>query len=335
MQVSYCIFHGNSTEDLSGALYYYQASGFVSNNTFYGNSSDNVSYGAAVVIDESPGVTVERNIISNQLGGYGLAILDEGIVHSCNIFWSNGLGSIHGDGLAPDELVADPMFCNAANNYFAIYHDSPAAAPNSPCGQLIGARAPACGGTVPVAITFFDAAPVGDNVQLTWEIAGDEDPLGFKLYRKKLPNGSMEILNNDMILQSHLRSFGDNTIEAGKTYEYRLGILLSGQSEMFSAPVTVTMRNFVFALERNIPNPFNPTTTIPYSIGEAGHVLLQIYDVRGNLVKTLVDENQSTGRYKVVWDAGSSNGVAVASGVYFVQLKAQGAVSTQKMMLLK
>jgi hypothetical protein len=339
MQVTSCIFHHNGSDDLSGGIYYWRSTGFVHNNSFYANSSpgDNLfdPDGATVVVHQSDSVSVSRNIFSNDITGFGMWIFECEITHECNIFWENYQGSIRNDSLGLNEIEADPLFCNPANNYFAIYHDSPAAAPNSPCGQLIGARGPSCGGTVPVAVSFFDAAVTNDKVHLTWEIAGVDELLGFKLHRITLPNGYMEVLNSGMILPNTLRSFEDNTTEAGKTYEYRLGLLLSDQSEMFSAPVSVTMRNYGFALKQNIPNPFNPATTIPYSIPEAGHVLLQVFDVNGKLIDTLVDENKPVGSHTAVWDATSRNGLPAASGVYFVRLKSGNKMSTRKMMLLK
>lgn len=339
MQVTDCAFYNNSSDDLSGGIYYFRSSGVASNNTFHGNSSPGSPefgpYGASMVVHQSPDVVVERNIFSEDIGGFGMLIIDSTITHSCNLYWENTLGPIYGDTLTTDEIEANPLFCSPETNYFTLYHESPANAPNSPCGQLIGAFGPACDGTVPVAVAFFDVAAVDNSVHVTWEIAGGEEVVGYKLYRTTLPHGSAKILNDGIILSSRERSFVDDAIDPGKTYEYRLGVLLPDQSEMFSAPVTVTIHNFIFALERNIPNPFNPTTTIPYSIEEAGHVILRIYDVRGNLITTLVDENKPAGRHTAVWTAKSQDGIPVASGIYFAQLQSQGNVSTQKMMLLK
>ncbi len=91
----------------------------------------------------------------------------------------------------------------------------------------------------------------------------------------------------------------------------------------------------VFALEQNYPNPFNPNTTIAYRLPERGKVSLRIYDQRGRLVRTLVDEEQNAGQQSVVWDGHAGNGVPVASGVYFYQLKAGDLVQRKKMTLVK
>ncbi len=88
-------------------------------------------------------------------------------------------------------------------------------------------------------------------------------------------------------------------------------------------------------LEQNYPNPFNPATAIRFSIPEAGVVRLQVYDVAGRVVRTLMDGAMGAGRVLVTWDGTDETGRRVASGVYFYRLEASGATLTRKMMLLK
>ena len=86
----------------------------------------------------------------------------------------------------------------------------------------------------------------------------------------------------------------------------------------------------------NHPNPFNPSTTIMYSLPQAGHLKLAIYDVRGRLVKTLIDGERPAGAdQEVVWDGTDSQGSAASSGVYFYEARAAGGVKVGKMTLLK
>jgi parallel beta-helix repeat protein len=88
-----------------------------------------------------------------------------------------------------------------------------------------------------------------------------------------------------------------------------------------------------FALAQNYPNPFNPSTAISFVIPEAAQVMLQIYDVRGQLVKTLVDRMLAAGRHQVIWHGDNASGQQVASGVYFYRMQA-GSFSQSKTMLL-
>jgi len=90
-----------------------------------------------------------------------------------------------------------------------------------------------------------------------------------------------------------------------------------------------------FGLSQNYPNPFNPTTTIEYSIAEDSHVTLKIYNLSGQLVKTLVYEYQTPGHYAITWYGDNDTGQEVASGVYFYHFKAGDFVSTKKMVVLK
>ncbi|MCF7920306.1 MAG: T9SS type A sorting domain-containing protein [Candidatus Cloacimonetes bacterium] len=83
------------------------------------------------------------------------------------------------------------------------------------------------------------------------------------------------------------------------------------------------------------PNPFNPVTNITYQLAKDADVTLDIYNIRGQLVKTLVSAVQSAGKYKVIWDGVDSSGKATASGVYFYQLQAGDCHQIRKMILLK
>ena len=90
-----------------------------------------------------------------------------------------------------------------------------------------------------------------------------------------------------------------------------------------------------FGLSQNYPNPFNPTTAIAYALPKATHVRLSVFDIRGRLTTTLVDQQQSPGRYSVTWDARDARGARVASGVYFYRIQTETNVSTKKMILVK
>ncbi len=86
---------------------------------------------------------------------------------------------------------------------------------------------------------------------------------------------------------------------------------------------------------RCYPNPFNPTTTIAYSLPRAGRASLKVYDLRGRLVRVLLDGDQPAGPGRVVWDGADGDGAAVASGIYFHELIAAGETRLGKMTLVK
>ncbi len=91
----------------------------------------------------------------------------------------------------------------------------------------------------------------------------------------------------------------------------------------------------ITSLEGNYPNPFNPTTTINYNIANETDVKLDIYNIKGQRVTTLVNEHHEPGYHSVIWNGKDRNNKSVASGVYFYRLKTNDKVLTKKMMLLK
>lgn len=91
----------------------------------------------------------------------------------------------------------------------------------------------------------------------------------------------------------------------------------------------------VASLGQNYPNPFNPETSIPFSLGREGRVTLRVYDVTGELVTTLFDENRGPGEHVARWDGKDASGLASSSGIYFARLQANGVEETRKLVLLK
>lgn len=89
------------------------------------------------------------------------------------------------------------------------------------------------------------------------------------------------------------------------------------------------------ALNGNYPNPFNPETSISYAIKDAGFVSLEIYNLKGQKVRTLVNHEQTTGNYHVVFNGKDDNGQPLSSGVYLYRFKTGSYSSTRKMMLME
>jgi len=96
-----------------------------------------------------------------------------------------------------------------------------------------------------------------------------------------------------------------------------------------------------FGLEGNYPNPFNPSTTIRYALGEPSVVRLSVFDIQGREIALLESGPQQRGQYQTVWDGMTSAGQPAPSGVYFYRLQALGSESgtrfgkTERMTLLK
>jgi len=91
----------------------------------------------------------------------------------------------------------------------------------------------------------------------------------------------------------------------------------------------------VTTLKANYPNPFNPSTTIAFDISKDGHVALDVYNIKGQKVTTLVNDIRSAGSYKVVWNGQDSAGHNVSSGIYFYRMQTEGYSAVKKMLLIK
>ncbi|MCD4651734.1 MAG: T9SS type A sorting domain-containing protein [Candidatus Cloacimonetes bacterium] len=117
----------------------------------------------------------------------------------------------------------------------------------------------------------------------------------------------------------------------------------SGDSELISIDWVYTgnptgddsITPTVTCLEGNFPNPFNPETTIRFALNQPGHVSLNVYNCRGQLVKKLVNKHMPAGRHSVLWNGVNSSGKSIPSGVYFYRMVSNGYVHTDKMILLK
>ena len=90
-----------------------------------------------------------------------------------------------------------------------------------------------------------------------------------------------------------------------------------------------------FRLEGNYPNPFNPSTTISYSLSQSEYVKIQIYNIKGQLVKTLVNEPQKAGKHTIVWNGDNRFSRKVSSGIYLYRLETETTMETRKMLLMK
>ena len=196
---------------------------------------------------------------------------------------------------------------------------------------------------------------IDNGVLLAWDEAGPSTDLpieqtNFDVYSR---DGEATISENTRELMNY-NIYVDGTIAGTTTeLEYLLqgvaaGTHTFGVSALYTSGneselVTVEMYTeseenlipVVTKLSGNYPNPFNPTTTISFSLVEAGNVTIDIYNVRGEKVRTLVDGYMNADFYNINWNGTDDNQTSVASGVYFYKMKAGRYTSTKKMILMK
>ncbi len=187
--------------------------------------------------------------------------------------------------------------------------------------------------TVPVELTSFIAITSGNNVSLNWNTATETNNKGFSVEKKSDKSDWQEIgfvPGFGTSSKQHSYSFNDVRLSAGK-YFYRLKQTDYDGTFKYSDIVNAEVINPIqFSLEQNYPNPFNPTTKIDFSIPENQLVNLSVYNALGEKVAVLKNEILSKGGYSVYFNASN-----MASGIYFVRMKAGSFSSTIKMNLLK
>ena len=150
-------------------------------------------------------------------------------------------------------------------------------------------------------------------------VIGDSIVSGTNAYQWKVPS----TLQLDSTYKVVITSISNTNVSGVSTSTFTISSSVTGVKE-----INNTVKSY--ELFQNYPNPFNPTTAISYQLSENSHVTLKVYDILGNLVQSLVSENQKQGEYSVRF-----NGSNLASGIYFYQLKTDTYVSVKKMVLLK
>ena len=190
---------------------------------------------------------------------------------------------------------------------------------------------------VPTRLKSFDVTIEDGAAVLRWETTLEIGMEAFAIVRAESETGSYARVHD--VKSSGSASGGryeyrDDGVVGNRTYWYKLREVADDGLGAEYGPYAVTYR-VANSLAQNHPNPFNPTTTIGYSIAKDNAVTLTIYDVAGRKVRTLVNAQQKADVYKVVWDGSNESGTHVASGVYFYKLVAGNFVKTKKMVLLK
>ena len=333
--VSNCVFRSNHAEGHGGAVFAGATGTPVFNNCRFIENTADLSGGAF-------------------LSGYGAAGVCSPTFNDCVFFdnkatgaggavtagWStSGLGTFSGCVFAGNRaelggaIYASFYQCNVTQCTFAadsaglgsaVYSNfSPVNFENTIFAFGTGGGAIACNSASPT-LTNCD---VYGNAGGDWTgcIAGQAGNTG---------NFSTNPLFCDAAAGDFTLASISDCLPANNTWGERVGALGLGCSaptgiEETSAPL------LRLALDPNYPNPFNPVTTIAYTLPEAGFTRVVIYDVSGRLVTTLVNGANRAGRHRFKWDGRNSAGAGVSSGVYFVRLEFGGEVHRQKLILIK
>ena len=157
---------------------------------------------------------------------------------------------------------------------------------------------------------------------------------GGYLYRERIPDQS-----SGAIVAYYIKAedrMGNISFDPPNAPDSVFSFLVDATLGIGDSPQSASLPK-AFSLSQNYPNPFNPSTTIDYSIpdGKAVPARLKIFDVRGHLIRTLLDTAKEPGRYSIHWDGRNDKGEGVGSGVYLYRIEAGDFTSTKKMILTR
>ena len=209
--------------------------------------------------------------------------------------------------------------------------------------------------SLPVELLSFMAVVFRDSVDLKWETASELENAFWLIDKKILSRSEYELVQSgDISVDETNReynqiaqiqgmgskptgttyNFVDHNVDRRKIYAYRLSsVSFNGEIEFFT-PVIASYSNgkspLTYTLEQNYPNPFNPVTTIIYQIPFESKINIEVYNILGQKVITLIDDKKLAGYYDVQWDGHSQNGAKVASGIYIYRMTAEAVNSREK-----
>ncbi|WP_348344684.1 T9SS type A sorting domain-containing protein, partial [Ignavibacterium sp.] len=195
---------------------------------------------------------------------------------------------------------------------------------------------------LPVELKSFTASVEDKSVKLKWVTATEINNFGFEVERSLISDGGNNLSwekigfvsgsGNSNSEKSY--SFTDLHPSGGSKFSYRLKQIDNNGKYIYSNVIEIELIPAVFELSQNYPNPFNPSTKIRFSIPNVGFELaqtvLKVYDVLGNEVATLVNEEKPAGIYEVEFNASK-----LSSGIYFYKLSAGAFTDIKKMTLIK
>jgi hypothetical protein len=168
---------------------------------------------------------------------------------------------------------------------------------------------------VPVAFTSIAAVPLGNGVELIWRLSEDTSA-ETRIYRST-NDATPELVG---YVASSVNRFVDNAAPRETTLSYLVALLEDGVVLARSSSVTITLPPFQLAIHTLSPNPFTSTVHVAFELPRDELTILEVFDVRGGLVRRLVDDRLAAGAHDAVWDGRDGSNRSAANGVYFLRL---------------
>ena len=193
-------------------------------------------------------------------------------------------------------------------------------------------------GLTDVLFASASASVEGGCVTVAWQTSSAVPAASFSIERSESREGTFTSLGIPVVTVDALSfSSTDCSVVPGATYCYRIVLEgASGERELYGPiEVHVDAAPAAYRAYEAYPNPFNPSCTIRYDLPEGASVSLQVFDVSGSLVRTLVDGWREPGVYREIWDGRTDDDSPLPSGIYFYHIKAGEFAATRKMLLLR
>jgi len=196
----------------------------------------------------------------------------------------------------------------------------------------------------PIELISLSGKSEKSGIILSWSTATETNNLGFNVFRCEEEKGPFQQINSTLIPgagtcnENRNYSYLDEHVAADKTYYYLVADLCTDGASKSHGPIKVVAVDQApkfFSLEQNYPNPFNGQTIISYSLPQTARVLLQLFNIRGELIGTLVDQEQKTGNYSVKWFGLDENNFPVSGGLYLYRFEAGNYRKAGKMIYTK
>jgi len=192
----------------------------------------------------------------------------------------------------------------------------------------------------PISLVSFTAQPQGNGIVLQWTTGSEIDNYSFVLWRATNPQGEFSDISGQIPAQGHGAgmtnySWTDHQVTPGTTYYYKLqDISIHGYATMHDNVASATIAAG-YVLAQNFPNPFNPETVIRFVLPAQAQTKLAVYNMSGQLVRTLVNGTVAAGEHQIIWNASDENGNILPSGMYIYRLTAGDLSANGKMVYVK
>ncbi len=168
---------------------------------------------------------------------------------------------------------------------------------------------------------------------ITWEPPTFDPSLTFQSYSLYFEGNQITLSQLEYQLTGLING-QSYTVGLASTYNEGISPIIETTFTYTGTGVPTGAANLPLLLS-NYPNPFNPSTAIYYQLGMEGPITLEVYNVRGQKIKTLVDRYQTSGSHSIIWNGDDENGNPVSSGLYFYKLHTVKMIKTRKMVLLE